>query len=246
MAESTVTTTNQKAIPAAYLPFKTFLSAIEALEHGLPRKLDRTMWRSQSGIIQGQIMMALRFLSLINDSDEPTGALHKLVAPENKEKRQELVGALLLHAYRAVMDHDLTKMTPKMLDDEFEQYGVQGDTRRKAVAFFLRAAKYAELPMHPLLSAQTRNSVSGPRRKRKKAGNGGEANGAADPAPAATSGGSPTTKTVKLASGTIVVLNIMANWMDMGSTEREYVYGLIDRLQNVPAPLRAKEEPKET
>ncbi|MGB7353823.1 MAG: hypothetical protein WBD06_08975, partial [Acidobacteriaceae bacterium] len=186
----------------AYLPFRTFLSALDALEHGLPRKLDRTVWRSQSGIVQGQIMMAFRFLGLINDADEPSPGLQRLVAPDNKEGRPKLIAALLQHAYRPVLDHDLTKMTPKMLDEEFAQYGVQGDTRRKAVAFFLRAAKFAELPMHPLLSAQTRNSVTGPRRKRKK---NAEAEGSGGPEgaenPRTSVFGDPKTKAVTLASG---------------------------------------------
>jgi hypothetical protein len=221
--------------PAPYLPFRTFLSAIEALEHGLPRRLDRTIWRSQAGNIQGQIMMALRFFSLVDEADAPTPALQRLAAPENKEKRQQQIGALLQHAYRSVMENDLTKMTPKMLDEAFSAYGVQGDTRRKAVAFFLRAATYAEQPMHPLLAAQTRNAVSGLRRKRKKSTFVGDMDGAAD-APIIPPGRSPTTKTVRLPSGTTITLHIAANWLDMSADERAYIFALVDQLNLAPEP----------
>ena len=51
--------------PAPYLPFLSFKGAIEALEQGVPKKLDRTIWRTQSGIMQTQILMTFRFFGLV-------------------------------------------------------------------------------------------------------------------------------------------------------------------------------------
>ena len=68
-----------KVTAAAYLPFRTFLSAIESLEHGIPKNIDRTIWRNQSGVTQSQILMAFRFFGLVDDSDQPTELLHELV-----------------------------------------------------------------------------------------------------------------------------------------------------------------------
>lgn len=231
----------EKVIPAAYLPFKTFLTAIEVLEQGVPTRLDRTMWRSQSGMVQGQIMAAFRFLGLLSDNDEPTAALTRLVS--EKERRPELIGLLIQSAYAEVFSHDLTKMTPKMLDDAIGQYGVQGHTRRKATAFFLRAALYAELPMHPALTAQTRNQVAGPRRKRRKSnGTDSEDSEAVNTLAAASNG---TTKVVRLPSGTVITLNISANWLEMSQEERSYVFGLVDKLQDVPSSVDSDEETDE-
>src|SRR6516164_2790929 len=117
-----------KTAPAPYLPFLTFKGAIESLEQGIPKKIDRTIWRNQSGIVQTQILMAFRFFGLVNDSDCPTGLLHEAV--EQKENRSAIFTKLLNEAYRALLDHDLTKMTPKMLDDEMERYNVTGQTKR--------------------------------------------------------------------------------------------------------------------
>jgi hypothetical protein len=230
----------EKTIPAAYLPFKTFISALDSLGDGLPRKLDRTIWRSQSGIVQGQIMMALRFFSLINSNDEPTQALQVMV--EKPADRPQQIAALLRHAYRDVLEHDLTKMTPKMLDDAMGNYGVQGDTRRKAIAFFLRAAKYCELPMHPLLMAQTRNSSGGFRRKRRvKEAPEPEPNGM--PVGIPQNIGNSVTKAVSLPSGTKISLQIStANWLDLPPAEREFVFGLVDFLQNHPNGIGDDEE----
>ncbi len=161
---------------AAYLPFKTFLSAIEALEHGIPTKIDRTIWRTQAYVVQTQIIMALRFLGLLDSEDNPTAKLHQLV--ENKDDRKKVLNNILVDAYRRVIDLDLTKTTTKMLDDAMEQYNVSGDTKKKAVRFFLQAAKFVGMPMHPLLQGQIRNT--GPRKKRtSKPAFIGDMNGAA-------------------------------------------------------------------
>lgn len=230
--------TAERAIPAAYLPFRTLLSSIEALEHGLPKKLDRTMWR-QAGIVQGQIMAALRFFSLVNDNDEPTPALHRLV--DSRDKRPEMIGSLLRHAYPSIIEHDLTKMSPKMLEELMGAYNVQGDTRRKAVAFFLRAAQFSEMPMHHLLERQIRvRSAAAPKRKRKKANGETEStsdNGFTSPA---VSTDSSETKSVMLQSGTVITLKITANWLDMSSEERAYVFELVDTLRKVPGAADPK------
>jgi hypothetical protein len=219
-----------KNAPAAYLPFKTFLSALEVMEHGIPRKLDRTIWRSQSGIVQGQIMMAFRFFGLVNENDEPTIALQRLV--EGKDKRQEMVGSLLRHAYRAIIDHDLTKMTPRMLEEEMNQYGVSGDTRRKAIGFFLRAARFAELPMHPLLIGLVRETSNATRKKRIKGKNGTEApplNG--EGSTTYSSGSGVNRRTIQLNSGGSVSLEISADPFSLSSSDREFLFGLVDKLQ---------------
>src|ERR1700722_981961 len=98
--------------PAPYLPFLTFQSAVAALEHGIPKKLDRTMWPSQSGLVQSQILMAFRFFDLVDDQDRPTDLLHEFV--DEKENRAGMITKILNISYLALIEHDLTKMTPKM------------------------------------------------------------------------------------------------------------------------------------
>jgi hypothetical protein len=225
VAENHQDSTEQVA-PAPYLPFLTFLSAISALEHGIPKKLDRTIWPSQSGLIQSQILMALRFFELVDEQDHPTDLLHELV--DENENRAGIITKMVNHSYRALIDHDLTKMTPKMLEDEMERYNVSGETKRKAVTFFLRAAKFAGMPMHPLLSAMVRNT--GPRKRKSRKGTFiGDINGRADvpyqPAPAAN------TKTIRLSNGGTISLSISADPFTLPSEDRQFVFELIDKLQ---------------
>ncbi len=223
-----------KTAPAAYLPFKTFISAIETLEQGLPKKLDRTVWRSQSGVIQSQIMMALRFFGLVNDDGVPTVALQRLI--DGKDKRQEQMGALLRYAYKDIIDHDLTKMTPRMLEDAMSAYNVSGDTRRKAVGFFLRAAKFADFSMHPLLYGQIRETGNGSRKKRQKAGRSAE-NPLHSTFPPNPLSPDPSRKTIPLKSGGSVTLEIAANPFSMSGTDRTFVFELIDKLHEYAGTL---------
>jgi hypothetical protein len=217
-----------KKAPAVYLPFKTFMSSLDSLEQGLPKRLDRTVWRSQSGIVQGQIMMALRFFGLLTDTDEPTAALHRLV--EAPDRRKEHISALLLHSYHDILEADLTKMSPRMLEELMGQYNVSGDTRRKAVAFFLRAAKYVELPMHPLLMAQIRET-SGKRKRRAAAPAAREnGNGAAQIRTAAEDG-LRSTRTISLRGGGTVSLTITADPFSLDTTDREFLFDLVDKIQ---------------
>lgn len=230
MAES-----GEKITPAAYLPFKTFMSSVEVLEHGLPRRLDRSVWRSQSGVIQSQIMMALRFFGLVNDSDEPAPALHRLV--ENRDRRQEHLGALLQHAYKDLMDLDLTKMSPKMLEEEMGRYNVTGDTRKKAIRFFLAAAKFADVPMHPLLLAQTREPNNGARKRQK----------AKPPKPVVevevetpaigSTLQKPNRRSVRLNSGGTVSIEFTVDFFSVTEEDRRFVLDLIDMVRKYPAAI---------
>ncbi len=224
--------TSRRDVPAAYVPFRTFLGAIDSLEHGIPRQIDRTIWRSQSGVVQSQIMMALRFFGLVNDEDKPTPALQRFV--DQKQRRQEHIAALLRYSYRDLIDRDLTKMTPRMLDEAMEQYHVTGETKRKAVTFFLQAAKFAELPLHPLLSGQIRNT--GPRKKRSRKDNGG----GEEPAPPQpiTSPPHGSVKTLELKSGGTLTLSISVDVFSMSSEDRKFVFGLIDRLQEYQSGVK--------
>jgi hypothetical protein len=214
---------------AAYLPFKTFLSAIESLEHGIPKKIDRTIWRTQAYVVQSQIIMAFRFLKLLDNGDNPTPALQELV-DSRQEARKIVLDKLLVDAYRNIVDLDLTKTTPKMLDDAMEQYSVSGDTKKKAVRFFLQAAKYVDMPMHPLLQGQIRNT--GPRKKRTpKPTFIGEMNTAADPAydPDAR----PTSsQTAPLSNGGRIVLQVFGDPFALPSEERTLMFELVDKLRD--------------
>jgi hypothetical protein len=187
--------------------------------------------------------MAFRFFSLVDDNDCPTDLLHEVV--EAKDNRPALFTKMLNEAYRALLDHDITKMTPKMLEEEMDGYNVTGETKRKAVTFFLKAAKFAGFPMHPLLSSQVRNTS--PRKKKaKRPGFIPEMNGAADPAylPQPPSPG-VRPKVVPLSGGGSISMTISADPFTLPAEDRKFVFELIDKIAEYEAQHGSDQDSEE-
>ncbi len=215
-----------------YLPFKTFIGSLDALSQGIPPKIDKTIWRTQSGLNQGLIMSAFRFFGLVDGTDQPTLFLQNLVS--RPERRPDEIRQLLTNAFHKIIDGDLSRMTLRILEEQMEQYGVSGATKRKAITFFLQAAKYADLPLSSFLQTQVRTlSPLSRRRKavRPKSEHTEDEMGAVLPEPE-EGAGVGSSKVVHLRSGGYVRISVSADVFSMDSQDREFVFKLIDMLQD--------------
>lgn len=152
-------TDDNKAATAPYISFRTFLNLLDKLHSGgIPQHIDRHYW---GGFLAGstgqQVMAALRFLGLIDsDTNEPTPTLERLVDPT---QRKATLAELLDKQYAGLTESgvDLSRTTPGRLEQTFGSlYKVEGETRRKAVTFFVHAAKFAEIPLSSQITAKTR------------------------------------------------------------------------------------------
>jgi hypothetical protein len=227
--ENAVANTKESKAIAPYLPFKTFMGAIDTLGQGVPKKIDRSIWRSQSGLVQGLIMGALRFFHLIDENDAPTPMLYSMAT--DKRSRKANLQMLVHSSYHEIVKHDLSKMTPNMLEEFMEAYGVTGGTKRKAVTFFLQAAKEAELPLSGFLQSTIRATSTRRRKLSVRADGLGEAIEASN-----ESGTSATsTKTVSLRSGGTISVHVQADVFTMTAEDRAFVFELIDKLQGYEA-----------
>jgi hypothetical protein len=141
-----------------YVSFRTFFNLLERLHSGgIPQHIDRHYW---GGFLAGstgqQVMAALRFFGLITPNDEPTPALERLADPA---QRKTTLNELLRERYGAIWESgvDPARTTPGHLDSTFKTlYKVEGETRRKAVTFFVHAAKFAEMTLSSQISSKTR------------------------------------------------------------------------------------------
>lgn len=161
--------TEKKRVAAAYMPFKTFLSTLEHLKtHGVPNIIDRSIFPSFSGGVQSQIISGLTFLGLIDERGIPHESLNKLV--NDVENRKSILRSILRDKYGNLFDADLTRVSPSQFDTLFspEIYAVNGDTRKKARAFFFAALSYVGEPFSKLLTQRTRSI------RRKKPDNGSQ------------------------------------------------------------------------
>ncbi|HKW18918.1 MAG TPA: hypothetical protein VJO35_15520 [Terriglobales bacterium] len=233
----------ETAVAAPYLPFKTFLSSLDPFSQGVPPKIDRSLW-NQSGFMQGLIMNAYRFFHLVDVNDKPTATLQQLVKSKN-DARQGEIAKLLDVGYPEVMAHDLSTMTPKMLDEQLDRYNVTGDTKKKAATFFLQAAKFAGLPLSNFLTDKIR-STGTKRRRRTEADTENRNDKGNNLPPVHTSGSS---RIVKLSEGGTITLTISVDVFSLNKEDREFVFGLIDELQqyenNHPGDELVDDEPEE-
>jgi hypothetical protein len=136
--------------PAAppYVSFKTLTNLLERLqETHLPPRIDRSYLDGLSGGYQTQVIAALRWLDLIGENGEVEGPLTALAT--NPEQRPGLIGELLRTHYPSVFALSGRNATQGQLEEEFRKFGITGATLRKAIAFFLHAARYAEIPVSP-------------------------------------------------------------------------------------------------
>jgi hypothetical protein len=159
---------DQSAKIPIYVSFLTFTNMLDWLhEMGtVPSKFDRSLWGKKfGGSTGGQLVSGMKFLSLL-DGENTTPELDRLAMAERGE-RKALLADLLRASYGEAMVDGLPKMTVRMLNDGFEALGSTDATRRKAVSFFINAAKAADLPIHSLLAKQARNRPATTR----KAGN---------------------------------------------------------------------------
>src|SRR5439155_10304872 len=82
------------------------------------------------------------------------------------------LGEVLRERYPEAVELGKTNATTGQLIEVFRDYGAQGDTARKAIAFYLQAAKFAgDIPLSPLFQTpKVSSTASGKRRPRRLSG----------------------------------------------------------------------------
>ncbi len=158
--------TEKKLLPP-YVPYKTFGNFCENLKAiGIPQRIDRSVMKSMSGGLQGQLMLSLGYLNLITDDGTPTDTLEHFVQSEGT-KKQEVLREILTSSYGFIfMDGlQLDRATASQFRERFEQTAATGDTLRKCMAFFLNAAKVAGMELSSYLKKVPSLGMAKPRRK---------------------------------------------------------------------------------
>jgi hypothetical protein len=164
----------------AYTSFKTLLNTINRMEEegAIPPQIDRSYLRVAEGA-KTQLLLSFKALGLVDQMGRVQPILTELV--NNPDNRKQMIRSLLERHYAQVNMLAAQSATQKMLEDAFtEHYAVSGDTRRKAIAFYIHAAKFADLPLSPYWKSEGGGSTaSAPRKQRRQAQPG--ANGEEDP-----------------------------------------------------------------
>ncbi len=233
-----------------YVSYSTFRTLLEWLRaEGVPLQFDRSFWRSKfSGSNGTQLVAALRFLGLLA-VDEPLDDLERLVDATFEERRVALA-EVLRASYLAVSFEELPRATPSMVRGWFKAYPIDGHTLRKAVSFFVNAAKDADLPISNAVTkmAKTRSAGRNAASTNVRPGLPKVVLASRRSAPEDTTTGAgqvarahENQRTVSLESGGTVTLALDVDLFSLSDRDREFVLELVgltrgyeERLEGPP------------
>ena len=145
-----------------YTSFKTVLNFVQKLEdnQAIPPRIDRSILGGSEGQ-KTQVLAALKFLGLIAENGDVTPLLQALVTEPNERPRR--IRQLLQKHYPEATKLAEVHATTKQLEETFAPLG--GDTLRKAMTFYLHAARYAQHPLSKNFKIPSGFRASGARRR---------------------------------------------------------------------------------
>ena len=219
----------EQTVKPPYLSYKTLRNFLESLKaSGVSGRIDRSiMPSSMSGANQVLVIAALKFLGLIDEVGIPQDNLHKIVELEKGERAQAYQQALKSAYSFLLKDLDIERATTRQVEERFKDIGLSTDTVRKAVNFFLLAAKDAELKVSPHIKPY--QGTSGGQKTRKgTAKNGQTQQGNETSSSKGVSASQSTTKATYQ-----VLIDILSP--DMRDDEQDAVWTLIRYLKKKEA-----------
>jgi hypothetical protein len=141
----------QKWVPP-YISFTTLLNLLDRMrdDDGAPPQIDKSYLKGMSGGYQSQVLASMKAVGLIDKDGKVQDSLTELVAAKDRDARVPLIAAMLQQFYPEPVRLGTIKATQGQLADAFKEWGIGGDTLRKAIAFYLAAAKYADVKVSSL------------------------------------------------------------------------------------------------
>lgn len=170
----------EKSHVPAYVSFKSLETYFnQRREDGhVTDVVDKSLMTNFSGSTANELLSALKYLNLIKDKGEPTEKYKELVNASEQE-RPALVAAILRGAYTFLFDttkFNLERATTAQLAEAFRGQGANGSTLARGIAFFLAAAKFANIKVSPNLKVPPGLRTARPKKDATKAAvNGGGA-----------------------------------------------------------------------
>jgi hypothetical protein len=224
MTASTVTT---DFTPPYNLTWRTFLGSLDrmAADESLPSVIDRSYLSWMPGTVQTSYLALCRQFGLIDDDGSPTDLLGDVVYTPNS--RPEVVARLLRMHYAPVVELGKTHATSQQLLDMWkETFGQNGETRRKAITFYMQAADFAQIQVSPLWErgiTKASRQATPSRRTRPRV--------QTKQAPTAPQQASTPSDTVVLASGAgTLSISVDIDPLRLSEEDRGFVFGVIDSV----------------
>jgi hypothetical protein len=166
-----------KGPTAPYISFQTLKTVAKDMkEHGIPSRIDRTVFSNLSGGTVGQLLPALKFLKLIDDAGQPTAHLESLVTSIGSDAWQPSLSKVIQQAYAPLFSMNLESASPGQFNEQFRKlYPGTDDVSRKSKTFFLNAAQDAGLKISAYITKGTKPRSGPPKARKAKSQNGAKA-----------------------------------------------------------------------
>ena len=236
----------QVAVSAPYVSYKTFKNFLDSLKVAIPGRIDRSVLHTMSGGNRKHLMHALRTMGLVTEREIPTESLKRLASSTGPDEQKALTAALKV-GYPFLFDGsiDLSTASGKQLLDEFAKTGLNGDSVRKSVGFFLAAGKDAGIKLSTFfdkiqsrsaVAKKTNGSASSAKNAppQRKNGNARDTSEITKPArrestPAPSEGDSVS---VRLKNGETLTLSLSVRLLALTLADRKFVLDIIDRMES--------------
>lgn len=138
----------------SFAAFTRFIDWIAGLSE-VPNELPRSQWpRTLQGGTGLQLAAAVRFLGLF-EGDRPTAALRR-VGVKNTAARKSALAALVRDVYGAAFVDNLQSASLQDVDRHLQSLGTTNSTHRRAVSFFINAARAADIALPEEVSKRAR------------------------------------------------------------------------------------------
>ncbi len=227
-------TTSTPTFKPPYMAFQTLWNFLgELAEKPLPPQIDRSLMNSKSGTDQANLVAAMRSFELIDEQNVVQEAL-KSLTDHDVETRKARLADLVRHYYAPALKVSEINGTETQLRDVFrDTFQISSaDTQRKAVTFFLHAARYAGIEVSSHFP-QTRAGQGGPGAPRSRRSPTRRKSPKGEPAflvppPPPPSGRSE--KTVTLATGGTMTLIVSVDPLTLRGEERSFFFQVVDLL----------------
>jgi len=214
-----------------YIPFKTFLTAIETLEPGIPPVIDRSVFPTFSGGLQSQVLGAFKFLGLIKDDGSGEPLLQKLVNARGDD-RKTVMREIIRAKYAKAVELAENNASYGQLEDYFRNYNITGGTLYRVVRFYIDSCAYAGEKS----STHWAKAKKTPKRAIKKEISNEDAGGHEIEKPKDDSIGIAQgfLETVTLPDIGTITLSTSINPLKLKGASREWFYQLVDKLGEYP------------
>jgi hypothetical protein len=161
-----------KLKPPSSIAYKTVTNFLESFQDSsIPSHIDRSVLPgSMSGGNQAYLVSSLKYLGLISDGGATNEEKFHRLVKGNKEQRAAAWREVLMSSYDFLFkDFDIERATTSLVSSKFKEQGISGDSIRKAMTFFLFAAKEAEIKVSSHIKpASTRGKITKPRKQEIK------------------------------------------------------------------------------